>query len=95
MDSNLKQQLIKKFHLEDMPEADASEILNDAGAVVMTGVITRGIPLLDEQATVECDVLLASDSDTTAEIFELLKKKVPTFQEIVDDEISLLEKTLA
>lgn len=94
MDQSLKQQLITKFHLEDLPPEEVDSILDDAGTVVMTSVITRGIPLLDEAGTVTCDELLASEADIT-EIFKLLKERVPTFQTIVDDEIRLLEKTLA
>ncbi len=94
MDQGLKQQLVAKFHLEDMPAQEIDEILNDAGTIVMTGVITRGIPLLDEQGSARCDELLASEADIS-EIFELLREKVPTFQELVTNEIELLEKTLA
>jgi predicted O-methyltransferase YrrM len=94
MDSNLKQQLIKKFHLENIPPDEAEDILTDAGVVVMTNVITRGIPLLDEAGSVRCDDLLANDAEVD-EIFKLLKENVPTFQGIVNEEVEQLEKTLA
>lgn len=94
MDDNLKQQLITKFHLEDLPPEEAEAILDDAGTVVMTSVITRGIPLLDEEGNAKCDALLESDADIT-EIFKLLAERVPTFQKIVEEEIGLLEKTLS
>jgi hypothetical protein len=94
MEPILKQQLIAKFHLETIPTDEAESILNDAGIIVMTGVVTRSIPLLDEEGAAACDTLLASDADI-AEIFKLLKERVPSFQAIVDEEIDLLEKTLA
>lgn len=94
MEPNLKQQLIEKFHLENLSPEEAEEVLDNAGTVVMTGVITRGIPLLDEEGTVQCDELLASDADIS-ELFKLLREKVPSLQAIVDEEIGLLEKTLS
>lgn len=94
MENDLKNQLIKKFHLEELPPEEAASILDDAGTIVMTSVVTRGIPLLDKEGTARCDALLESEADII-EVFKLLKEKVPTFQAIVDEEISLLEKTLA
>ncbi len=93
MEPNLKQQLIEKFHLENLSPEEAAEILDNAGTVIMTSVITRGIPLLDEEGTARCDELLASDAPIT-ELFKLLQEKVPSFQAIVTEEMDLLEKTL-
>jgi hypothetical protein len=94
MEQNLTQQLIEKFNLGSLPPEEAAAILDDATTVVMNGVVTRGIPLLDEEGTAKCDQLLESDAEIV-EIFKLLAEKVPSFKDIVDEEISLLEKTLA
>lgn len=93
MEPTLRSQLITKFHLENLPAEEAESALEDAGVVVMTGVITRAIPLLDEAATIKCDALLERDAEL-GEIFMLLKENVPSFQNIVDEEIDSLEKTL-
>jgi len=94
MEPNLQQQLIEKFHLENLSPEEAEEVLDNAGTVIMTSVITRGIPLLDEEGTARCDELLASDASIT-ELFKLLREKVPSLQAIVDEEMNLLEKTLS
>lgn len=91
---NLNQQLITAFHLENVPPDEAASILEDAGTVVLNSVLTRGIPLLDEEGATQCDNLLAHDADNL-EIFALLQEKVPGFQAIVDEEIELLKKTLS
>ncbi len=93
MDETFKQQLIARFHLEHLDPNEAEAILSDAGTVIMNGVITRGIPLLDEKGSARCDELLASDADIT-EIFKLLQENVPTFENLVIEELELLEKTL-
>jgi hypothetical protein len=94
MEPELTQQLIVNLGLEHLPEQEREDVLNDAGIVIMTSVVTRGIPLLDETGTARCDELLARDAEIS-EIFELLKETIPGFQAIVDDEIELLKKTLS
>ena len=94
MEQTLTEKLIEKFNLGHLPPEEAAAILDDATTVVMNGVVTRGIPLLDEEGTARCDALLDGDAEIV-EIFKLLAEKVPSFKDIVDDEITLLEKTLA
>ena len=82
------------FHLEQLPPEEAEAILDDAGTVVMTNVITRGIPLLDEAGAARCDELLAADVENI-EIFKFLKENIPAFDRIVQEEIDMLQKTLS
>ena len=93
MDQNLKQQIIERFHLELLAPEEQDEIMNDAGAVIMESVLTRTIPMLSEEDGVTCDELLASEADIT-KVFDFIKSKVPRFQEIVDSELDMLDKTL-
>lgn len=94
MEPTLNQQLITAFHLENLPAEEVASILEDAGTVVLSSVLTRGIPLLDEEGAAQCDILLENDADNL-EIFALLQERVPAFKAIVDEEIELLKKTLA
>ncbi len=94
MEPELTQQLIVNLGLEHLSEQEREDVLHDAGIVVMTSVVTRGIPLLDEAGAARCDELLARDAEIH-EIFSLLKETIPGFQAIVDDEIELLKKTLS
>ena len=93
MDSNLKQQIIERFHLQDLSPDEQDEIMNDAGAVIMESVLTRTIPLLNEADGIACDELLAGDAPI-AQIYEFIKSKVPAFQGVVDSEVEMLAKTL-
>jgi hypothetical protein len=93
MDQTLKEKLIARFHLEQYPPEDQEELLSDAGLVIMNGVASRAIPLIPDEYASEYDAMIAKDADII-QIFSFLKEKVPGFQEIVDEEIGLLEKTL-
>lgn len=93
MEPTLAQQLIAAFHLEHLPAEEAQEVLDDAGTVIMNQVLTRGIPLLDEEGARRCDTLLEQEADIS-EIFALIQEKVPHVQDIIDEEIAFLKKTL-
>ena len=93
MDQNLRQQIVTRFHLDTMSHDEQEEIMADAAAIIMESVLTRTIPLLDESDGTQCDEMLAGDAPIT-QVYEFIKSRVPKFQEIVDSELDMLEKTL-
>ena len=93
MDQNLKQKIIERFHLELLSPAEQDEIISDAAEVIMGSVLRRTIPLLSEADGMTCDEMVMADKDMN-EIFEFIKSKVPRYQEIMDEELALLDKTL-
>lgn len=94
MEKTLQQKLAERFHIESYPPEEQEAILDEASVIVMTGVISKAIPLIPDEYAAECDTIVSGDADIV-ELFQFLSDKVPTFESIVDEEMGLLEKTLA
>lgn len=93
MDTNLKDQLIEKFELGAFSEAEQDQILREISDVVTEAVLSRTIPQLSEEDGINCDELLASDTDMQG-ILSFIAMNVPNFQQVVDEEIVNVQKSI-
>ena len=93
MDKTLHDKLIASFDLGEFPPEEQEEILGEMGAIVTEGVLTRTVPMLSDEDGKLYDQLLESD-DGVNQVFKFLNDKIPSFKEIVNDEVAMLEKTL-
>ena len=87
MNDSLKIDLIKEFELEELPLEEQAKTLESIAGAIMTAIVARIIPMLDENSQKEFNELLDKVEDP-GEIQVFLSNKIPNFQEIADEEVA-------
>lgn len=73
--------------MENLPEADQTEVLLGIGRIIQQNIILRVINELQEKDKDEFDKLLEGKSDDQEAILNFLKSKIPGLDAIVEEEI--------
>lgn len=84
-------QAIEALDITDLPQEFQEEYVTQFGDMVVDAVITRSLPLLDEDQQREVESLLSSESpETFEEVFGFLETNVHDFTTITKEEVSRL-----
>ena len=73
--------------MENLPEADQTEVLLGIGRIIQQNIILRVINELQEKDKDEFDKLLEEKPDDQEAILNFLKSKIPGLDGIVEEEI--------
>lgn len=84
---------IQELGLEHLPESKQKDILNQLGIIIGKGVVAKSIEFLHEEDIAMCNTMIGQDASLFT-IIEFLKEKVPDFENIVQEELELVRKTL-
>ena len=79
--------LIEALELEELPLEEQAKMLESISGAVMTAIVAKSIPILDESAQQEFNTLLDTAEDPS-QVQTFLSEKIPNFQEIVNEEVS-------
>src|SRR3989338_1902536 len=88
MDNALKQNLMDGLGLNLLPEADREEALLRISNIIFKGVLMRVLDEMDEQQKDAFSALFSENPDDQEAIFAHLRSALPTFDDIVADEVA-------
>jgi len=91
MTNSLGIDLEKELGLDELPLETQSKVYQKAGESIITGVMARIIPTLEEDKKDELDKILSRD-DSDEHIEKFMTENVPNFQEILTEEVNDFKK---
>lgn len=89
--NKIRENIITMFGVDKMPEEKREEVINQIGKLIFQGVLIRVLPLLEEQDLKEYEKLVSMET-TPDELMGFFIEKVPSFLEIVNDEVANFKK---
>lgn len=92
MDENLKKKIVADFGLGDMTEADQEKFIERIGAMLFEYVVERAVEVMDEQTMTDFDEVITNAGEDYQKVIVFLKDRVPSFKDIVTDEMSRLKR---
>ncbi len=93
MDEILKKNLIKEFKMDKLSGAKQEEIFSQIGTIILEGILSRVIPMLSIEEKNELEKIIDSPGGNNAgEMLAFLRETIPTFDEIVNQEIAELKQ---
>lgn len=88
MDENLKKKIAQDFGLTQMPQEEQDKFIERIGSMLFESVIERAVDVMDETAMADFDLVLNTAGDDYQKVISFLRDRVPSFKEIVADEMS-------
>ena len=79
--------LLTEIGLDNLPLEEQATILSEMGDAIMSAIMVRVVPMLDDAAKKELDTMLGGELEP-AQLQAFLSAKIPTFQAIVDEEVT-------
>jgi hypothetical protein len=90
----LSKEITKEWELSKLPESKREEMVNRIGRILYQAVLVRTLDILSEDEQNELDEIMNKNSTTPKDIFIFLKKKIPTFDELVREERDSLREQI-
>lgn len=90
----LSKEIAKEWELSKLPESKREEMVNRIGRIIYQAVLVRTLDILSEDEQNELDEIMNKNSTTPKDIFIFLKKKIPTFDELVREERDSLREQI-
>lgn len=94
MNNILSKDIIKEWGLESLPEAKQVEMVDRIGRIMYQAILVRALDILSEKEQTEFDLLLDEDTTTPQDVLAFLQKKIPTFDQLVEEERKSLKEDL-
>lgn len=79
--------LLAEIGLDKLPVEEQSAILSEMGDALMSAIMVRIVPILDDAAKQELDTLLSGELEPS-KLQTFLSEKIPNFQDILDEEVN-------
>lgn len=92
MDQNIKKKISTDFGLIQMDSEEQERMIEKIGNLLFESVVERSLDLMDEQTTKDFDEVLTNAGGDYQKVIGFLRDNVPTFQNIVIDEMARLKK---
>lgn len=87
----LDKELVKLFGLSDMPEGDRDTFLEDVGALIIEGTITRLVADLEGDDIEKVRVLIGATHDTET-LLKVIESEYPQTNNLFREEIESFRK---
>ncbi len=90
----LNKEIIKDWKLDIFPDKKKEELVSKIGRLLYQAVLVRTLDILSDEEQGELDELMNGESTTPKEVLLFLKKKIPTFDELVREEKENLKRDI-
>ena len=90
----LSKDIIKEWSLESLAEQKREETANRIGRILYQAILVRTLDILSVEEQNELDEIMNKDSSNPKEVLLFLKKKIPTFDQLVKEEKENLKNDL-
>lgn len=94
MNNILSKEIIAEWGLGSLPEMKQIEMVDRIGRLLYQAMLVRSLDILSEVEQTEFDLLLDEDTTTPKEVMEFLKSKIPTFDQMMNEEREKLKGDL-
>lgn len=94
MNNILSKEVIAEWGLESLPEIKQIEMMDRIGRMLYQAMLVRSLDILSEEEQTEFDAVLDKDNSTPKDVLEFLKSKIPTFDQMMDEEREKLKAEL-
>jgi len=94
MDTALSKDIVKEWGLEALPTEKQLNVVERLGRMLYQALLVRSLDILSEKEQTEFDLLLDEDTTTPEDVLGFLKSKIPTFDNMVQDEKQNLKREI-
>ncbi len=91
MNTNLSQDVIREWGLQSLKPEKQAEMADRIGRLMYQAVLVRALDILSDKEQTEFDLLLEEDSTTPNEVLAFLQSKIPTFEQLANEERNKLK----
>ena len=93
VESLLQVDLIKEFHLDNLPTEDRRKILDEMSELIGRAIWLRIMDNLNEAQVNELDSLIESGADHE-QMTNFLKQNIPSIEEIIREEVAIYKEMM-
>ncbi len=90
----LSKEITEEWKLDSLPQEQKEETLNRIGRILYQAVLVRTLDILSETEQDELDELMNQNSTTPKDVLLFLKKKIPTFDDLLREERNMLRDSI-
>jgi pheromone shutdown protein TraB len=90
----LSKDIIKEWGLSSLSHEKQLEMVERIGKILYQAVLVKSLDILSEDEQSEFDSLLDEDTTTPEEVIVFLHSKIPTFNQLLDEERKALKEDL-
>lgn len=94
MNNILTKEIIAEWGLESLPEIKQVEMMDRIGRMLYQAILVKSLDILSEAEQTEFDVILDKDTSTPKDVLEFLKSKIPTFDQMMNEERDRLKEEI-
>jgi len=94
MTTILSKDIINEWGLGSLSPEKQAEIVERLGKMMYQAILVRSLDILSEVEQTEFDLLLDEDTTTPEDILGFLKGKIPTFDQLIEEEKNSLKQDL-
>ncbi len=94
MQNILSKEMITEWGLQNLPEMKQVEMVDRIGRLLYQAVMVRSLDILSEKEQTELDLLLDEDTTTPQDVLKFLASKIPTFEQMRQEEVAKLKEDL-
>ena len=94
MHNILSKDMVAEWRLGALPEIKQVEMVDRIGRLLYQAILVRSLDILSEKEQTEFDLLLDEDTTTPQEVLKFLAGKIPTFEEMRQEEVEKLKEDL-
>jgi hypothetical protein len=84
--------IIKEFGLEELPEAEKQDVIDQMSDVVMQAVLVRGLAALTETQQDALDAALEKNPNDFDVILDFFAANIPNFDGLVQEEVARIKE---
>ncbi|MFZ2523033.1 MAG: hypothetical protein WAW92_01465 [Minisyncoccia bacterium] len=82
----LSKEIIKEWRLDSLPEEKKEATVSRIGRILYQAILVRTLDILSDIDQDELDELMNQNTTTPKDVLLFLKKKIPTFDELLREE---------
>ena len=94
MHNILSKDMVAEWGLGALPEIKQVEMVDRIGRLLYQAILVRSLDILSEKEQEEFDLLLDEDSTTPQDVLAFLASKIPTFEQMRQEEVAKLKEDL-
>ncbi len=94
MTNTLSKDIINEWGLGSLPEDKQLDVVERLGKMLYQAILVRSLDILSEKEQTEFDLLLDEDTTTPEDVLGFLKSKIPTFDNMLNDEKQNLKRDI-
>ena len=94
MHNILSKDMVAEWGLSNLPEIKQVEMVDRIGRLLYQAILVRSLDILSEKEQTEFDALLDQDKTTPQDVLKFLASKIPTFEQMRQEEVAKLKEDL-